>query len=218
MPNAIVIGSADTLEPMGKLRGKSFDPTRNERLRGIVATVVRERFKNNVTAAAEKFGVSQPLLSEFLAGGRGAGPKLLEGVADFTGYSLDFLYDRVPTPFAVVSGVSRAQVRDNPQWAPAVEEAKRRRPGRLPDYAYAFAAETSGARAPKHIGWEDAYQLADFWFNTVGEEELARAETDAARAEMAAEDAEVEAQLRKDAPANEPAPKRGKRGGGGAKG
>ena len=35
------------------------------------------------------------------------------------------------------------------EWDGAVAEAKRQRPGRLPDYAYTFAGHTSGAKLPE---------------------------------------------------------------------
>jgi transcriptional regulator with XRE-family HTH domain len=77
--------------------GKALAPERNERLREIVRSFVAEMFDGNVTRAAARIGVSQPLLSEFLAGGRGAGPKLLEGLADALGRSVDDLLGR-PAP------------------------------------------------------------------------------------------------------------------------
>jgi transcriptional regulator with XRE-family HTH domain len=109
----------------------------------------------------------------------------------------------------------RGEIRNHPDWASAVFEARERRPGRLRDYAYEFAGETSPARWPERVTWDWAYDLADFWFRHTSDDELSRAETEAARREMADEDAAVEAKLRGAPPANEPPrkprPKRRKR-------
>ena len=54
---------------------KSLRPDQNERLRGIMRDVIAKDFSGNATAAAKAFGVAQGLVSEFLSGGRGAGPR-----------------------------------------------------------------------------------------------------------------------------------------------
>ena len=115
------------------------------------------------------------------------------------------------------TSVSRSAIGEHREWAGAVAEAKQHRKDRLPDFAYTFAGHTSGARLPTHITWQDAFALADWWMNTIGDEELMRADTQQALREIAEEDAAVEAEVREQTPANEPAqrkatkPRRAKR-------
>jgi len=104
----------------------------------------------------------------------------------------------------------KGRLRDHPEWSAAVEEAQRKRPNRLTPAAYTVGGDTSPARWPEHIDWTYAYELAEFWFRHSGDDALAEAETAAARAEMAAEDAEVESSLRRKPPANEPKKPRSK--------
>jgi transcriptional regulator with XRE-family HTH domain len=79
---------------MAKGRGKALDRSRNEELRKFLRQWIADNCDGNDTKAAERFGVSQPLVSGFLAGGKGAGPKLLEGIADATGRTVDELLGR----------------------------------------------------------------------------------------------------------------------------
>lgn len=82
------------------MTSKSLRPEQNERLRGIVRELIDRDFDGNGTAAAKAFGVAQGMISEFLSGGRGAGPKLIQGIADYTGRSIDDLYGRPVLPIA----------------------------------------------------------------------------------------------------------------------
>lgn len=107
--------------------------------------------------------------------------------------------------------VPRGHVDEHPDWPGAVEEAKRRRPGRFPDYAYSFSGKTSGAKMPEHLEWTNVIELTQFWWDTVSNEELMEAETEAVRREMEEEDAAIEAELRAKKPEaaqvpTEPAP------------
>lgn len=72
-----------TLDCVAASRTKALPEARNERLRGLVRNVVANRFGGNATAAAAAFGVSQSLVSDFLSRKRGAGLKLIEGLASF---------------------------------------------------------------------------------------------------------------------------------------
>ena len=76
------------------MRTKSLDPERNEAARAYVRDIVDRDFKGNVTAAARRWHISQPMLSEFLKGSRGAGMKLLEAVARHAGSSIDEIIGR----------------------------------------------------------------------------------------------------------------------------
>lgn len=85
---------------VGCMTTKSLRPEQNERLREIVRDLIAKDFKGNATSAAKAIGVAQGLMSEFLSGGRGAGPKLIQGIADVTGRSIDDLYGRPVLPLA----------------------------------------------------------------------------------------------------------------------
>jgi len=76
------------------MRNKSLDPDTNAAVRSFVDGVVKEDFRGNTTAAARRFKVSQSMLYEFLGGKRGAGMKLLEGVASYTRQPLDVILGR----------------------------------------------------------------------------------------------------------------------------
>lgn len=94
---AIAMGGPHSVRGM---TSKSLRPEQNERLRGIVRELIDRDFDGNGTAAAKAFGVAQGMISEFLSGGRGAGPKLIQGIADYTGRSIDDLYGRPVLPIA----------------------------------------------------------------------------------------------------------------------
>ena len=81
-----------------KTGGKSLSHEQNEHLRGILKKLVDEEFGGVDTRAAKALGVSQPLVSVFLNGGGGAGPKLIQAIADYTGRSIDDLYGRPVLP------------------------------------------------------------------------------------------------------------------------
>jgi transcriptional regulator with XRE-family HTH domain len=78
------------------VKNKALDPEQNEGVRRFTQRLVDLGYDGNVSAAAEALGVSQSLLYEFLKGTRGAGMKLLEGLADVTGASLDEVMGRPP--------------------------------------------------------------------------------------------------------------------------
>lgn len=71
-------------------RTKSMEPDQNAAMRALVRRLVEERFEGNRTKAAMAFGVSQPYLYEFLeTENRGAGMKLLRGVAAYLHVGID---------------------------------------------------------------------------------------------------------------------------------
>lgn len=79
----------------------------------------------NRDSASRAFGVAQSMVSEFLAGGRGAGPKLINGIAEHTGRSIDDLYGRHVVP---IPDGSKAYQRlaDHPDWERCLREALER--------------------------------------------------------------------------------------------
>jgi len=76
---------------------KKLGPERQDAARAFVRAILDRDFHGNISHAAKKFGVSQSLLSEFLSGGRGAGTKLLGGVADYAGVTWDEIVGRSST-------------------------------------------------------------------------------------------------------------------------
>lgn len=119
--NAIVDSSFATLSSVTTKTTKALPPERNEHLRGEVRALIEKEFRGNESAAARAFGVSGSMLSEFLRGLRGAGPKLLNGVADYTGRSTDDLYGRPPL---VRETSGYVKVRSHAQWTDRSTEAK----------------------------------------------------------------------------------------------
>lgn len=99
MPSiAIEISSGPTLSCMATKTGKSLTPAQNEHVREALRELVDKDFNGNQSAAAKSLGVTQSLVSEVLAGGRGVGPKLIQTLADYTGRTIDELYGRAPLP------------------------------------------------------------------------------------------------------------------------
>lgn len=86
------------LQAMAPKTTKSLSPAQNEHLREVLRELVAKDFNNNQSAAAKALGVTQSLVSEVLAGGRGVGPKFIQNLADYTGRTIDELYGRAPLP------------------------------------------------------------------------------------------------------------------------
>lgn len=97
---------------------KSLEDEQNERVRGFVQKLVDDRFEGNVSAAADKLGVSQSLVYEFLKGTRGAGIKLLRQLAAFTEVSIDDIVNGVPS-----SGERATSVELDPRYPNGAEAA-----------------------------------------------------------------------------------------------
>lgn len=91
------IARAPTLGSMAP-KTKSLTPAQNEHLREVLRELVDKDFSGNQSATAKALGVSQSLISEVLAGGRGVGPKFVQNLADYTGRTIDELYGRAPLP------------------------------------------------------------------------------------------------------------------------
>ena len=62
-------------------QGKSLTQQQNKRARAMLTELIQSRFSGHKTKAARAFGVSQACVSDFLNGRRGAGNKLVGGVA-----------------------------------------------------------------------------------------------------------------------------------------
>lgn len=76
------------------VKSKALGTARNQAVRDYVRGIIAEDFKGNATAAARAFNVSQPMIFDFLAERRGAGMKLIDGVAAYRGVTIDVVMGR----------------------------------------------------------------------------------------------------------------------------
>lgn len=153
------------LPPMtSKTRGKSLSREQNEHLRAVVRELIDKDFGGVVTRAAVALGVTQPTLTNFLNNALGAGPKLIQGIADYTGRSIDSLYGR---PQLSLPSGGYQLLAQHPQWKAALAEAI----GRKSRLVRAAQLEAIGAVAlskpPEHltadfiIGMAEAFAKAE---------------------------------------------------------
>jgi len=136
---------------------KSLRPEQNERLREIVRDVIAKDFSGNATAAARAFGVAQGLVSEFLFGGRGAGPKLIQGLADYTDRSIDDLYGRPALPLAAGG---HQLIGSRADW-PAVRDVVIAKSRRLTPLDVERVAGVSMSQPPEKLSEEFVTRLAE---------------------------------------------------------
>jgi len=108
------------------------------RLREILRDVVTAGFEGNQRRAAEKLGVTQPLLSQVLAKGstQRVGPALVFALAKYSGRSLDDLW-----------GWAGPRWRGTPGWDDAVASARVAFP-RVSDRAWRYLGDLMGAPPP----------------------------------------------------------------------
>ena len=76
-------------------RSKGMDPEQSAAVRRLLQQLVNDDFKGNESATARALGVSQSLVYEMLSGIRGAGPRLIESIANYRGISFDEVVGRV---------------------------------------------------------------------------------------------------------------------------
>lgn len=66
----------------GERRGRpTIGPQRNDLLRDLASAIVREDFDDNVSRATKALGLSGGTLGDFLRGDKGAGMRVIEGLA-----------------------------------------------------------------------------------------------------------------------------------------
>lgn len=108
------------------------------RLREILRTVVDADFATNQRKAAERLGVTQPLLSQVLAKGstQRVGPSLVFALARYSGRSLDDLW-----------GWAGPRWRGTPGWDDAVASARVAFP-RVSERAWRYLGELMGPPPP----------------------------------------------------------------------
>lgn len=78
------------------MRNKALGPEVNDAARSYIRDIVEKEFKGNASKASKEFRISQSMLYEFLDGSRGAGMKLLRGVAAYKGVAIDVVLGQSP--------------------------------------------------------------------------------------------------------------------------
>lgn len=73
---------------------RALPPAQNDELRRRLRELVTAKYEGAIGQAAKALGVSHATISDVLAGKRGVGQKLLDGMANVTGQSLDVLLGR----------------------------------------------------------------------------------------------------------------------------
>jgi transcriptional regulator with XRE-family HTH domain len=73
---------------------RALPPAQNDALRRRLRDLVATKYGGTITHAARALGVSHATLSDVLSGNRGVGQKLLNGMADVTGSTIDALLGR----------------------------------------------------------------------------------------------------------------------------
>lgn len=81
---------------MATMGSKALDPHVNDQIRSIVRELRDREFDGNAKAFAKRLGVSQPAISDFLSGKRGAGVAFIRKLALYTGRSTDDLLGTEP--------------------------------------------------------------------------------------------------------------------------
>lgn len=89
---ATATGGALTIPRMASDR--ALPPKQNEELRRRLRELIVSKYDGTLTHAAKALGVSHATLSDVLSGKRGVGQKLMNGMANVTGQSVDVLLGR----------------------------------------------------------------------------------------------------------------------------
>ena len=113
---------------------RALPPKQNEELRRRLRELIATKYDGTLTHAAKALGVSHATLSDVISGKRGVGQKLMNGMANVTGVTVDVLLGRsVELDPAGVRGGAR--LADHPRYATAEQElrAKLSRRGAAPD-------------------------------------------------------------------------------------
>lgn len=175
----------------GLPKNQAYSLAENERIRAAALDLLKRRHKDVRSELAKALNVSQPTLSNFLNGKNGAGRGLAKAIALHAGIPLEALVEgRQVVRDAVV------RFGDLPGWSDSAHDAMHRLyKGRLPDVAYAGAADFRGLTPPSVIDARTVYNHAKAWWEGRTDEEQSAALHAQAEAEMAAEDAEAEALL-----------------------
>lgn len=131
---------------------RALPPKQNEELRRRLRYLIATKYDGTLTHAAKALGVSHATLSDVLSGKRGVGQKLLDGMANVTGQSLDVLLGRrVELDPAVARGGD--QIGQHPAYGPAELEfrAKIARRGVAVDESAISEVRAIGMSRPRAV-------------------------------------------------------------------
>lgn len=176
------IGASVTVGSMARTgpgSGRSFGDAENARLRAIAERMLRE-CDGNQRRLAERLGVRQPTVSNFLAGKTGAGVQLASAIATHAGVTLQ----------GAVGGDDTAATprwRDLPGWQDEERKAREMFP-RVRPIAFDRLGNLMGERPPS-VSALTIGLLASTWDSTSSDEARVEAITANAKREMAEQDA-----------------------------
>ena len=175
--------SIPIMTPSGS--GKSFSVVQNERLRALVVQL-QTRFDSQ-REFAEKLGVAQPTVSNFIAGKTGAGVQFATAVAALAGVTLE----------SAISGGDAATTprwRNLPGWAEEEKKARKLFP-KVRSLAFDRLGNLMGERPPS-VSALTIGLLASTWDQTADDEERSDEIAKNAQREMDEEDAAAVKTLR----------------------
>lgn len=108
---------------------------RNELLRELVRAIQRDDFDGNLSAVGRALKLKSPAtLADFLGGTKNAGLKIMDGLASYTGRTLEEIYAsggdlaKLRAPALPPEPVQHVRFRDLPEWAEMLAKAKELRP------------------------------------------------------------------------------------------
>lgn len=111
---------------MPPVSARALPREQNERLRALLREIITKDFDGGLTKAAEKLGVTHATISDVLNGKRGVGQKLLNGMAEYTGRSLDDLLGRPVVVYDAATTRRGSRVGQHPGYAAAAAELRRK--------------------------------------------------------------------------------------------
>lgn len=176
------------LEPVSdNPRTKALPPDQNEAVRAYLRKAIETEFGGNARDAAAAYGVTGGLISEVLSGKRGAGMKLLRGIAAHTGQPVDGVLGGVPV--RVVYAERYPRFCNSPGWPEALAEAREERP-KFPEAAWLAAGETS-ALLLEHVTADQVIRFAQAWLDSGPAARLEQLEAEAAKRDRGVFEARV---------------------------
>jgi transcriptional regulator with XRE-family HTH domain len=123
---------------------KALDIQQNDRAVAKLRHALATQFDGNISAPAKAIGVSGPAISDVLNSKRGAGMKVLRGLARVTGVSVDELVTGRPS--AALAGYET--LASHPSWPKARAEALKRLARFRPELAEASVDRVSRFAMP----------------------------------------------------------------------
>lgn len=120
---SVATATAPRLTLLRMASDRALPPEQNEALRRRLRELVAKRYDGTITHAAAALGVSHATISDVLSGKRGVGQKLLDGMANVTGLTIDVLLGR---SLELDPSAARAgdRVQDHPMYAKAETELR----------------------------------------------------------------------------------------------